>query len=410
VSLRAHIENLAIRTKILASFAAILLLLGGLGTIAVVRFGAMSGSVDDITSNAMSGLVDLDAMRVSFGGFRRAVTAELLFADDKAARHAAQAKLAAFVKAYQEADAKYQPLVDPGAEAKLYAEITSTSASYMTTNDHLTQLLDADKLAEAKDYLLKEMIPAGDRFDAALKADMDLNAAQTDTEGAEITQQAAAGRLYVLGFVALAVLVAILAAVFLIGTIARPIQAMTRAMHRLAARDMAADIPAQGRRDEVGQMATAVQVFKDGMLTADRLAAEQATDRAQKEQRAARLERAVGKFETTARELVGLLSSGATELEATARAMTGTADRTNQQAGAVATAAEEAGAGVQTVASAADELTASISEISRQVAQSAKMAARAVEDAQRTNTLVATLADGADKIGAVVGLITSIAG
>ena len=90
--------------------------------------------------------------------------------------------------------------------------------------------------------------------------------------------------------------------------------------------------------------------------------------------------------------------------------MTGSADRTNQQASAVASAAEQAGAGAQTVAAATEELTASINEISRQVAQSARMAALAVKDAQRTNMIVAALAEGADKIGNVVGLITNIAG
>ena len=185
---------------------------------------------------------------------------------------------------------------------------------------------------------------------------------------------------------------------------------MTEAMRQLAARNMTAEIPARDRTDEIGRMAGAVQVFKDGMIAADRLSAEQATERAAKEQRAARLEHAVATFEVTARDMVGLLSSGSTELEATARAMTNSVDRTNEQASAVATAAEQAGAGAQTVAVATEELTSSINEISRQVAQSAKMAALAVKDAQRTNTIVSALAEGADKIGNVVGLITDIAG
>jgi len=153
-----------------------------------------------------------------------------------------------------------------------------------------------------------------------------------------------------------------------------------------------------------------VQVFKDGMVVADRQSTEQAAERAQKEQRTLRLERCVATFEVTARDMAGLLAAGSTELEATARGMTDSADRTNQQANTVAAAAEEAGTGVQTVAAAAEELTASITEISRQVAQSAKMAARVVGDAHRTNTIVVALAEGADKIGNVVGLITSIAG
>jgi methyl-accepting chemotaxis protein len=189
----------------------------------------------------------------------------------------------------------------------------------------------------------------------------------------------------------------------------RPLGRLTASVRRLAAGDMSVVIPALGT-DEVGQMAASVQTFKDGMIAADQQKTEQAAEHVTKEQRAVRLEKCVSTFETTARNMVGLLAAGSTELEATARGMTDSADRTNQQANTVAAAAEEAGAGVQTVAAAAEELTASIGEITRQVAQSAKMAARVVGDAQRTNTIVAALAEGADKIGNVVGLITDIAG
>ena len=115
-------------------------------------------------------------------------------------------------------------------------------------------------------------------------------------------------------------------------------------------------------------------------------------------------------FESNVTQMVGLVSSAATQLQATARSMSGTADVTTRQASTVASAAEEASVNVQTVASAAEELAASIGEISRQVAQSAKVAGKAVEDARRTDTVVRALADGAQKIGEVVGLISNIAG
>ncbi len=114
-------------------------------------------------------------------------------------------------------------------------------------------------------------------------------------------------------------------------------------------------------------------------------------------------------FEAKVGTLVSMLSSGATELQATAQSMSATATQTNQQATTVATAADEASAGVQTVAAAAEELTASIQEISRQVARSAKTTEKAVEDARRTDTIVRALADGAQKIGDVVQLISGIA-
>jgi methyl-accepting chemotaxis protein len=128
------------------------------------------------------------------------------------------------------------------------------------------------------------------------------------------------------------------------------------------------------------------------------------------EHRSKSIETLTASFEAKAGELVGLVSSAATELQATAQSMTGTAGQATRQATNVAAAAEQASVNVQTVAAAAEELASSITEISRQVAQSAKIAGRALEDARRTDDVVQALAEGAQKIGEVVGLISNIAG
>jgi methyl-accepting chemotaxis protein len=189
-----------------------------------------------------------------------------------------------------------------------------------------------------------------------------------------------------------------------------PLGGMTAAMTKLADGDKTVEIPARAATDEIGDMARAVEVFKQNAIAADRMAAEQESARAARERRATQLDTLVRDFESKVSGLVGQLSSGSTELEATARSMTGTADRTNQRASIVASASEEASTGLQTVATAAEELTASIHEISRQVAQSAKITGKAVSDAERTDGIVRALADGAEKIGQVVGLISDIAG
>ncbi len=193
-------------------------------------------------------------------------------------------------------------------------------------------------------------------------------------------------------------------------TIVRPLSAMTKAMARLASGDAGAEIPGIGRRDEIGGVAQTVKVFKDNMIRADRLSAEQEAERAAKEQRLARREELVHGFEANVGTLVGQLSAKATELEATSRALSGAASLGTQQAATVATTAEQASADMQTVAAATEQLTASIGEISQQVIRSAKITEQAVNDARRTDEIVRTLADGAQKIGEVVGLINSIAG
>jgi methyl-accepting chemotaxis protein len=191
--------------------------------------------------------------------------------------------------------------------------------------------------------------------------------------------------------------------------IVRPIRMIVECLRSLASGRLEVDIPGAGRQDEVGEIASAAQVFKENALTARRLEAEQAAEREVKEKRAAALESLTGSFEAKVRELVSALSSAASEMEATASSMSATAEATNQQSMTVASAAEQASANVQTVATAAEELSSSVQEIGRQVAQSSKIAGDAVEEAKRTDATVQALAVSAQKIGEVVTLIQDIA-
>jgi methyl-accepting chemotaxis protein len=270
------------------------------------------------------------------------------------------------------------------------AASTATLAQSTLFTDTLRPLIVAmqGELGKAEDSLV---------HDAAITGDL----AHQSVTDATVTQLVLAAGGLVLGLVL---------AFFVARGILRPLMGMTAAMARLATGDHAVDIPARGNTDEIGDMARAVDVFKQNAIEAARLAAAQEAERAAKEQRTARIEELTRGFEAKAGELVGQVSAASTELQATAQSMSRTAGETTQQATNVASAAEQASANVQTVAIAADELASSISEISRQVAQSAKIAGKAVEDAKRTDRVVQELADGAHKIGEVVGLISSIAG
>jgi methyl-accepting chemotaxis protein len=190
----------------------------------------------------------------------------------------------------------------------------------------------------------------------------------------------------------------------------RPITNLADLMGQIADGKRDCAIPFTGRSDQIGQMARSVLVFRNDLTENERLRSEQEElkRRSIADQKAA-LHQLADDFETKVGHLVSTLSSASTGLEGTAKSLTGTAARGNQQATSVASAAEEASAGLQTVASAAEELNASIAEIGRQVTQSSTMTMAAVEDAQRTDTIVHALAEGADRIGAVVGLISDIA-
>lgn len=201
-----------------------------------------------------------------------------------------------------------------------------------------------------------------------------------------------------------------LMALFIGSGIANPIISMTNAMGNLAHGKLNTDVPAQGRTDEVGEMAEAVQVFKDNAIEVKRLKSEQERQQKQAEesQRAA-LNKLADTFEADVGAVVSTVTSAATELQASAAQMSSTATQTSEQATTVAAAAEEASINVQTVASATDELSASINQIGDQVSLSTSVSERAVNSASETSHVIQELSQNVEKIGEVVGMISGIA-
>ncbi len=192
--------------------------------------------------------------------------------------------------------------------------------------------------------------------------------------------------------------------------VANPVKNMTKIMGALAEGNLEVNIANDGRRDEVGAMGRALLVFKDNMLKNKALEAEQAKEREGRERRAIAVEKLIGDFQNNSSNVLSAVSEAATQLLANSKSMSSIADQTSKQSLAVASAAEEASTNVQTVASAAEELHSSITEIGRQVSESARLAATAVHETEKTNATVEGLAAAAQKIGAVIELINNIAG
>jgi methyl-accepting chemotaxis protein len=198
---------------------------------------------------------------------------------------------------------------------------------------------------------------------------------------------------------------------FLLGrAISQPISAMTAALTRLAAGDFNIALPAESRRDEIGEMAGAARVFKDNMIETERLRAEQLADQqAQSIQRRDERLRLASGFQDAVGSIVDKVSSEATELEAAASTLTRTAEATLELSGVVSGASGEASSNIQSVAAATGEMTSSVEEIGRQVVHSRKIAQSAVEHARTTDARITALSQAAGRIGEVVQLITGIA-
>jgi methyl-accepting chemotaxis protein len=207
----------------------------------------------------------------------------------------------------------------------------------------------------------------------------------------------------------LIVAIALLGSIVIFAVV-RPLAAMTSAMGELAHGNLTVEVTGADRKDEVGELSRALQVFKDNAMEARRLAAAQEVENQAKMRRAEVLDQLTKTFERNVSALTHGLSSAATEMEATAQSMTQVADQTTQQSVTVSSAAQQTSANVQTVAAATEELSISIREIASQVAQSSQVAEKAVSGTQRTSATVQELAASAEKIGNVVQLINTIAG
>jgi methyl-accepting chemotaxis protein len=227
---------------------------------------------------------------------------------------------------------------------------------------------------------------------------------------ADIDAVARNSRFYAIA-VTLAVLVVVTILAFFLATgLSRPILALTGAMNALSSGKTDAEIPGRSRGDEIGTMAKAVDVFKRNMIETERLrASQEETKRRAEAEKAAMLGKLADSFDAQVKGVVERVSASAEEMQGTASTMSGAVESASKRATAVAAASEEASTNVQTVASAAEELSSSISEINRQVVQSARIADKAVEEAGRTNQSVRGLAEAAQKIGDVVKLINEIA-
>jgi len=244
---------------------------------------------------------------------------------------------------------------------------------------------------------------------------------------------AARGRLALYGGgLVLALAIGVTGFLFAWRRLAGPISLMSLAMLRMAEGDISADMPNQGRRDEIGDVARAAQILRQSLVRMREMEAEQrdaetrlaaerqaAQEREAAQQKAAEAKSAAerkaavaalaDRFEAAVGEVIDTVSSAATELQASANTLTQTAEATQRMSGSVAAASEQASANVRSVAGASEQMSRSISQISRQVVDSRTIAGEAVAQAQRTDARIAELSQAASRIGDVVKMITAIA-
>ena len=291
---------------------------------------------------------------------------------------------------------------------KILEGIKEASGMLEEYRQSLAKLIDNSKQIDELTLEMTESATAIDKGSAAMKSDL-----LADQKRLEAESDATIGQTkrLILILAAGGFLLGCVWAFFLGKGISRPMTAMCSAMRELAAGNFEVVLPGLGRKDELGEMAGAVEEFKvQAIAKAERDAATQeAHNKAASAARRAELIRFADEFEAAVGAIVSNVSSSAVQLESAAGTLTRTAETTQSLSDQVAGASEEASSNMQSVASATEELSVSVDEIGRRVKESSRIAEAAVRQAEQTDGRIGKLSRAAQEIGDVVKLITAIA-
>lgn len=403
--------RITLKVILLSSLGLLGLASAGQGVTSIVKLKAIQREVIEIGTDWLPSVNVVNAMSTATRDVRvklfrfvvASESAESLAENEKGLRTA--------LKNLDDLRVKYEPLVTSVEERAIYDQFAPLWSGYIEDQNKVIDLMKAGRKVEA--LALTTSVKMADLNNGAIRAlqkaiEFNENGAKRINE--KSMAEADSAILMAYAAMALALAAATGAMIFSLLGIARPIERMTATMVKLAGGDASVDIPSQARRDEVGDMAAAVQIFKDNSLHSRKLELETAQIRADGEaQRRAGTREIADSFEAAVGGIVRIVTSAATELQSTAKTMSGTAANTADRSITVAAAAEEAASNVTTVAAAAEELGSSVQEIGRQVNGSARLAQGAVDEAAQTATLVLELSAAVAKIGDVVTLISSIA-
>jgi methyl-accepting chemotaxis protein len=402
------LRNVSVKLRLAGSFTLLVLFIALLGGVAVETASLIHRATIEIETNWLPSVRELGDLRYGLAR-HRAIAARHMLTDKDQEKADVDGRLANAVKNIETAKRAYEPLITSPEEAQLFHATDAAIAKYLEATTAYVELSRAHKGEEASRSYSEVAAPLGLKAESELDKIIKLNDKGAAAAAARAADDYATARTLVLAVIGLAVGFAGVAGFYLIRAVAKPVIDMTGAMTKLADHDLAVEIPAAGQKDEIGRMADAVQVFRDNMIKADRLAAEQAEAQKARELRTQVIDSLTAAFDREVNAVVEGLSAASSQLQSSAQAMSSTAEETSRQSNAVAAASEQTSANVQTVAAATEELTTSIGEIGSQVQRSATIARSAVDQAGEAARTMGQLRDGAAKVGKIVSMINDIA-
>jgi methyl-accepting chemotaxis protein len=405
------LSKLSIRNKIIIVLTILLVAMSGMGLFAIRQMQAINANAVDIQTNWMPSVRVLGELRAGVITYRNVIREHMLseLIEEKLAQ---EKTLEIVVESNTKLRHAYEKMITSPEERALYNEWVDVWDAYKKGTLEVMAL--SRKAAgsyprEAHDLNTTTVNLIGIKADGVLKKDIDLNNKGADTAGLEATNNYNAAFMTVAILLGAAILIGVLVGFYLVHDVSTGIASIVTPMKALGEGDLAANVPHQGEKTEIGTMADTLQVFKEALIAKKAADEAAAADADAKIARGQRVDGITRDFEKLIGELVGSLSSSSTELEAAANTLTSTAEITGKTSGEAAAASQEVSSNVQSVAVATEEITSSVGEIGRQVQESSRIASEAVRQAQKTDTSITELSQAAARIGDVVKLITAVA-
>ncbi|MGV0762609.1 methyl-accepting chemotaxis protein [Tistrella mobilis] len=402
------LSSLSIGKKLIIAFATLTAVILLTGVFGFSQLATLEDASYELRDNRIPSLKIIAEASNEVQNHRIAVS-RLVIDDNPANRPAYLDQVRRNVETFAAAGKAYQGLVSDETEVAEVKRVAAAWDAYLKVTEKLIATVQSGDVAAADALYLGESRVAREAVVAELDKLRQMNIDNAAMAGTR-SRAAYESAVTVLAIaMAVGLVIAVAATLVMTRSVSAPVRKMTEAMRRLADKDTGVEIPGADRGDEIGAMAKAVETFRDGMVRADRLAAEQERNRAAEEGRRRRREELAEGFVSRMTAIVTTLSGASEQVRGSAEGLARTADDQSARSTTVAAAAEEASANVQTVATASEELAASIREVGARTAETADVTRAAVRQAEATDGTVQELAASARKIGDVIELIQQIA-
>ncbi|HAE49713.1 MAG: methyl-accepting chemotaxis protein [Tistrella sp.] len=403
----------SLRVRQILGFAVLLMMLAALTAVGISQVDTIDDTLTRI--NTVNSVKQRHAINFRGSVHDRAIALrDLVLIQDVAERRKVVADIRRLEGFYADAARALDGMIAAGAE--MTAEdrtrldrIKAVEARTMPMAAQIIRLSEAGDTAGATQVLITGARPAFTDWLAAINAFIDLQEVKNQEAGAIAAAKASGFRQLMIIACAAALAVGLLFGLWSVAAL-RPLRRLTGVMLTLARGDLTVEVPKVASRDEIGDIAGAVAVFKANAIeAADFRARQESAERDAQARKKAEMASLAQSFENQVQGVVTGLSGSADQLRSSARALSGTAEDTERRAHQVLRSAESASTNVQTVAAATGQLSASSNEIGRRIEESAVKARAAADQAEGTNAVVQGLREKAERIGNVVKLISDIA-